>query len=114
MQKTPNSWASVDLRGRLFGSKEEEEAEDQNDHSVESNCEEDVAVHDVAGVGPVTTPQLVQARQDFSREYWRDILMQGTTRLFASSNVQNSQEIAQFSDVPSSTAGDDSYRYLPQ
>lgn len=101
----------MDLWGRIFGSKVEEEGEDQNDQSVQISEEIDTNIDAVPAYCPVASPQIIQARQDFSREYWRDSMQ--STRLFAVNNVPISDNnIPQYTNAQAST-GDD-YRYLPQ
>jgi hypothetical protein len=112
LQKSPNSRASVDLWGHIFGSKEEEEA-DQNNESLQTTAEvvEDASYNAVSEAHhPVASPEIAQARQDFSREYWRD-LVQGTR--FLTSNHLQSFEIPPPSTNVQASGGDD-YRYLPQ
>ena len=104
----------------MFGSIDEKEGEDEQkkDCVQISEQERDDAYGrcdvPVDSLTPVTTAQTIRARQDFAKEYWKD-LTQGRTSLFVSINSQNSVVMPRYSNGPASiVADDDSYRYLPQ
>lgn len=91
----PNSWATADLWDQLFGSNNKEE---NHHHHLQEEAEEvdvDVVATRLEGTsgviqnihGVVSTTQMMEARQEFSKDYWRTVVRE--TRLPAGEVPRN-------------------------
>ncbi len=83
----PNSLASADLWERLFGSNSIEN--EKNEDEVIAEQSEDPSVDAVPHM--IATSQMIQARQDYSKEYWRTLVRE--TRVARSNTLSQVEEV---------------------
>jgi len=79
----PNSWATAELWRRVLGVENEAEEEEEEENAQGRKIgkgEDSVVAHDVIrgaaedAAHPINTPETIRAREEFSKNYWKDLI----------------------------------------